>query len=217
MNTVKPITDINLIRAMEEELKKTNYRDYLMFKLGIHSGYRISDIIKLKVSDLKGKTYFETNENKTGKNRKIVIHPELKKELDKYLLNKHDNEYIFGSKKYLNIVKAKTRFKNKQTNKMNTEYIEIENDAPNSPITRQQAYRILNSAARKIGITEEIGTHTMRKIFGYHLYMNSADNNGNKDIVLVQEILGHSSPEVTLRYIGITQNKIDDLICALNY
>jgi integrase len=217
MNTVQPITDIIKIRAMEEELKKVNYRDYLMFKVGIHSGYRISDIIKLKVSDLKGKTYFETKENKTGKNRKIVIHPELKKELDEYLKDKNDNEYIFGSKKYLNIVKTKTRIKNEKTNKMNTEYIDIENESPNSPITRQQAYRILNNAARKVGITEEIGTHTMRKIFGYFLYMNSIDKNGNKDISLVQEILNHSTPDVTLRYIGITQNKIDDLICALNY
>ena len=38
------------------------------------------------------------------------------------------------------------------------------------PITRQQAYRILNNAAGSIGIKEQIGTHSLRKTFGYHAF-----------------------------------------------
>jgi integrase len=217
METVQPIRDISKIREMESVLKESNYRDYIMFRLGIYSGYRISDIVKLRVIDLRNKEYFQVEENKTGKTRKIKIHPEFKLELDAYLLNKKDNEYIFSSKKYTNMVKFKTRVINEDTNNMNTKYIDIANDAPNSPIGRCQAYRILNNAARQIGITEEIGTHTMRKTFGYHLYMNSADKNGYKDIIMVQKLLGHSSPEVTLRYIGIMQEDEDELICSLAY
>jgi integrase len=196
---------------MENTLKEHNYRDYIMFKLGIYSGYRISDIIKLRVTDLRNKNYFEVRENKTGKVRKIIIHPNFKKELDEYLLNKKGNEFIFSSRKYNNVIKMKTRVTNERTNKKNTKYIDIENDAPNSPIDRIQAYKILNNAAKIVGI-DEIGTHTMRKTFGYWLYMNS-----NKDIVMVQKILGHTSPEVTLRYIGIMQEEEDNLICSLAY
>lgn len=217
MESVQPIRDLNQLHAMESALKESNYRDYIMFRLGIYSGYRISDIIKLKVSDLRNKEYFQVQENKTGKTRKIIIHPNFKKELDDYLLNKKDNEYVFPSKKYLNTVKSKTRVLNSITNNMNTEYVDIDNNAPNSPIGRCQAWRILNNAARQAGIETEIGTHSMRKTFGYHLYMNSADKNGNKDIVMVQKILGHSSPEVTLRYIGIMQDDEDELICSLAY
>ena len=71
-------------------------------------------------------------------------------------------------------------------------------------LDRAQAYRILNKAAHAAGITEKIGTHTLRKTFGYHHYKK------NNDIVLLQKIFNHSSPSVTLRYIGIEQDTIDE-------
>jgi integrase len=55
------------------------------------------------------------------------------------------------------------------------------------PIKRIQAYKILNRAAKKIGISE-IGTHTLRKTFGNHFYQRT------KDVVLLQKIFNHSSP-----------------------
>ena len=82
------------------------------------------------------------------------------------------------------------------------DYIFQSRKGANKPITRVQAYRILNSSAQKIGL-EEIGTHTLRKTFGYHFY------NQTKDIALLQELFNHSAPSVTLRYIGINQDKID--------
>ena len=66
-----------------------------------------------------------------------------------------------------------------------------------------QAYRILNKAAVRVGINGEIGTHTLRKTFGYHMYMKT------KDVALLQELFNHSSPSVTLRYIGINQDRLD--------
>ena len=71
-------------------------------------------------------------------------------------------------------------------------------------LDRAQAYRILNKAAHVAGITEKIGTHTLRKTFGYHHYKKY------NDIVLLQKIFNHSSPSVTLRYIGIEQDTIDE-------
>jgi integrase len=77
------------------------------------------------------------------------------------------------------------------------------------PITRVQAYRILNAAAERAGVSTEIGTHTLRKTAGYHTYKNSGD------IALVMRMLNHSSERETLRYIGITQDTIDDSYEAL--
>ena len=70
-------------------------------------------------------------------------------------------------------------------------------------LDRVQAYRIINTACRRAGIEEKIGTHTMRKTFGYHHYKKF------KDVVILQKIFNHSSPQVTLRYIGIEQDTID--------
>lgn len=51
---------------------------------------------------------------------------------------------------------------------------------------------------------DSIGTHTLRKTFGYHFYQKY------KDLALLQELFNHSAPSVTLRYIGINQDMIDD-------
>ena len=68
-----------------------------------------------------------------------------------------------------------------------------------------QAYRVLNEVAEQIGI-DEVGTHTMRKTFGYHHYKQ------NKDVAILQDIFNHSAPSITLRYIGITDDIKDDTL-----
>lgn len=72
----------------------------------------------------------------------------------------------------------------------------------NKAITIVQAYRILVKAAKKSGI-ENIGTHSMRKTFGYHFYKRTMD------IATLMEIFNHPAPSVTKHYIGITPEDID--------
>lgn len=69
---------------------------------------------------------------------------------------------------------------------------------------RYTAYRILKSACKSVGLQEKVGTHTMRKTFGYHHYKKY------KDVAMLQKIFNHSSPQITLRYIGIEQDQIDE-------
>lgn len=71
-------------------------------------------------------------------------------------------------------------------------------------ISVTQAYRQLNKAAEMAGIEDGIGTHTMRKTFGYWYYKQY------KDIAKLQYILNHSSPAITLRYIGITEEEVEE-------
>lgn len=153
----------------------------MLFLFGIYSGLRISDILKLRVRDVKGKDKIIMKEMKTKKDRRFQINKKLKKELDNYIKEKKDYEFLFKSRK-----------------------------GCNKPITRQQAWQILKEAGEKFGI-ESIGTHTLRKTFGYHLYMQT------KNIALVQKILNHSSPEITMVYIGITQDAMDKAINNLNF
>ena len=70
-------------------------------------------------------------------------------------------------------------------------------------LDRNQAYRIISRAAKLLNIPDRIGTHSLRKTFGYHHYKQF------NDIALLQKILNHSSPSITLRYIGIDQETID--------
>ena len=70
-------------------------------------------------------------------------------------------------------------------------------------LNRVTAYYTIRKACEKAGLQEKIGTHSMRKTFGYHHYQQF------KDVVILQKIFNHSSPQITLRYIGIEQDQID--------
>ena len=70
-------------------------------------------------------------------------------------------------------------------------------------LDRVTAYYLIRDACEKAGLQERIGTHSMRKTFGYHHYQQF------KDVVILQKIFNHSSPQITLRYIGIEQDQID--------
>ena len=178
MNCVQPIRDKEKIEQMKVELQKNGTRDYLIFCLGINTGLRISDIIKLKVKDILNqdrsmKTHIDIIEEKTKKKKRFKINNFLVIELKNYIGDMDFEEYVFKSRKGIN-----------------------------KPISRVQAYRILNNAGQNIGL-QEIGTHTLRKTFGYHFY------NQTKDVALLQELFNHSSPSITLIYIGINQDEID--------
>ncbi len=78
------------------------------------------------------------------------------------------------------------------------------------PITEHRAWEIIYNAAVEAGVTENIGCHSLRKTFGYFHYQK------NKNIRLLMEIFQHSSDSITLRYIGVLQDEIDESLKSLS-
>ena len=187
MNTVEPIRSKSKIRLMKLNLKSKSIRNYLLFVMGINTGLRISDLLSLKVSDVsngKIKDSIYIREKKTGKEKAFQVNESVKKAIIEYLksLKTYELEdYLFKSRV-----------------------------GGNKQISRKQAYEIINSSARECGIDGLIGTHTLRKTFGYHLRMNGVD------ISIIQDIFGHSNQTVTKKYIGITQDEKDKVCLNLN-
>ena len=64
MEFVEPIRDKRKIELVKVILKENGFRDYKLFLMGINSGLRISDILKLKVADVRSKRYIEIKEQK---------------------------------------------------------------------------------------------------------------------------------------------------------
>ncbi|MGG1940439.1 hypothetical protein ABFY57_12185 [Paenibacillus polymyxa] len=52
MEFVQPIRDRKKFETMKKILKSQNIRDYCLFVLGINSGLRVSDLLKLVIADL---------------------------------------------------------------------------------------------------------------------------------------------------------------------
>lgn len=181
MNFVQPLRDTELIGEIKEYLKTKRMRDYILFIIGIYTGLRISDILNIRVEDLKNRTHLVVRERKTRKTKRIRINPYLKREIAPFLEDKELSEFVIKSRK-----------------------------GQNKPITRKRAYQILKEVAEQFNL-DAIGTHTLRKTFGYHFYKQT------KDVALLQDLFNHSSPTVTLRYIGINQDTMDAAIGKFSY
>lgn len=159
-----------------EEMKNALYelggeRDRFLFVFGINVGLRISDIIPMRVGQVRSRAYTDIVEQKTGKTRRVHLLA-IQPEIIEYTLGMRDNDFLFPSRN-------------------------------GGHISRSQAYRILSLAGEWIG-RNDIGTHTMRKTFGYHYYKKT------HDIVTLMEIFSHSSASITKRYIGIRDDEIAD-------
>jgi len=99
MKYVQPIRDKTKIHKIKNILKKNNYRDYFLFVLGINSGLRVSDMLKLKVMDVKNKSHIAIKERKNGKLKRFKINNSLQGEISEYIWNMNDYDYLFPSRK----------------------------------------------------------------------------------------------------------------------
>lgn len=186
MKIVQPIRDTDQIDMMKDYLKNWNPRNFLLLLFGLNTGLRVSDILALKVKDVLDKDHIDIIEQKTDKAKYFPINRTLRREIEKYVKEQDLKswDYLFTSRK-----------KSKEPGK----------EGQKQPIGRTQAWKILNQAAKEFGI-HHIGTHSMRKSFGYHMYQKT------HDIGMLMEMFNHSSPDITLRYIGINQERIDNAV-----
>ena len=189
MKLVQPIRNKDIVNKLGEVLKEMNDKYFVMYRVGITSGLRISDILNIKVKDIKS-NYIQVIEQKTQKNRIFKLNSKTKKLCMDFIEanNLSDDDYLIYSNK-----------KNKDS----------DNNSVSKPISRQQAHHVLKLAANKLGL-EDVGTHTLRKTFGYWHYKQYGD------VAILQEIFNHSAPSITLRYIGITQDMKDKTIEELD-
>ena len=159
--------------------------NYVLFGMGLKSGFRISDLLKLQWQHVWDdhlqhfRTHICLEEHKTGKTRIVPINPAEKKALTTYrnvCTEKGPSDYLFPS----------TRDKTK-------------------PLSRYQAYRIIKAAAEACGLEEHVSCHSLRKTFGYHAWKQGTPP------AMLMELYNHSSYGITKRYLGIEQDEKDNV------
>ncbi|MFB5661823.1 tyrosine-type recombinase/integrase [Alteribacillus sp. HJP-4] len=177
MEYVQPIKDHKTICLLKRTLKKQSYRDYLLFVFAINTGMRISELLHVQWEEVLEKDG-TISLFLPAEKESIYLNERIRRTLIKYKKSHQSGEspYLFPSLR------------------------------SGTPITRQQAYRIMNNAAKKVGIVEKIGPHTLRKTFGYHAYIQGIA------IALIQKRFHHSTPSETLKYIGVIPGEIQSKI-----
>lgn len=184
-----------------------------MIILNVVQPIRDPDVLKMIRSYLK-----EKNERDyilfllgiyTGLRIADILELKVKDLKDKTHISIKENKT--GKNKTIKIFKRlKKELKGYLENKDPNEYVIKSREGKNKPITRERAYGILKDVANEFKL-HSIGCHSLRKTFGYHVYHTT------KDVVLLQEIFNHSSPEITLRYIGVKQDTMDFAIDKIDY
>jgi len=142
-------------------------------------GLRISDILKLKLSDIvkDGERYrLNIREQKTKKERFFTVLTEAYQNLKIHCLENN----IKADERIFKFTERGVQKKLKQV----CNYLEY----------------------------ERVSTHSFRKFFATQIYINNDYN-----VILVQQLLQHSTPAVTQKYIGIQPQQIENALKNHNY
>jgi site-specific recombinase XerD len=184
MCKVNPIKDINKVRAVKDSMIADNkIRLAFLYILGNNTGFRVSDLLKIKYEDLRTKQEITLKEQKTKKDRTISLNSTVKEAFK--LIDQGQTGFIFLS----------------DSNR---------NKAKQAVWSRQYVSQELKHYATLAGIDQNVGTHTMRKTFGYFMYKKT------NNLGLVQKLLNHTNIANTLKYIGIEQEELNNAVTALN-
>lgn len=172
--TAQPIKDDQTLKAV------MNYFEYatknrLLIAYGLNSGLRISDMLQLRVSDVRQGCWVG-HEKKTSKKRKVAFNDHLQNELNSYVIkeNLENDDYIFNG------------------------------TSTKKAMSRVAAHKILKKVADGLGL-EHFSAHSLRKTFGYRWYYIE-----HKDIAFLMDTFNHSSIQMTLKYIGLDDEKRDN-------
>ena len=178
---VDPIRRMKDIQAISKMLSD-NPRNNLLFVMGTNNGLRTGDLLKLKVSDVKGMKVGDTliiKEGKTGKRNMLVMNKSIHKSLQTYLeaLKPMDDYFLFASRK------------------------------GRRSITIQCVNNMVKKWVSEINLKENYGAHSLRKTWGY--VQRTVYGVGFE---ILCKRFNHSSPAITMRYLGIEDKEVQNIL-----
>jgi len=176
----------------ESRYKDMNIRDYTILVLGLNLAKRGNDLVNLRMSDVIDKDgnikdFIIIREHKNGKIARIPMTPAIREALELYLPTLKGislDDPLFSSRK-------RDEYGNKK------------------PMTVKNLYHKMQEIKNKLNISESIGTHTLRKTWATQVFLGNP--NDSNVMAMLSKALNHSNIEDTFRYIGITQNNLNNL------
>lgn len=164
-----------------------NLRDKCLFTLGVKTGFRVSEILSLKLADTMQHGAVKdvitvTKAKMKGKvsTRSVPINKEVHTLLVEYVATLPEKQkYLFQSQK-------------------------------GTKLSRHQAWRVIKQAADDNKLSGNVGTHSMRKTFAVKIYKEL-----DKDIFKTQKALGHTSVLSTVSYLYFSNDEINKAILKL--
>lgn len=191
--TMLEVFDKHIREAANDDQRQIACRNKLLFLIGMNIGIRASDLRTLKwcfFFDKKGdvlefKNFYTLQPMKQRKQKKFVklfFNQTIKTAIYNYISEypiDDLNDYLFASRK------------------------------GDKPIKVNSLWRIIKESAIEAGIRQNIGSHSLRKSFGFWVWHEAEDK--NKALVVLQQIFNHSDALTTCKYIGLMDNEMEDM------
>ncbi len=174
MNSGQPIQNKSKLEQMKKILESSSKRDALLFALSINSGLKVSEILQLKIKDIL--------DDQKNIRHSISFYNEQTKKQKWFAVNKELEQALSAYLQERKYAKGDEPL--------------LKSQKGSGPITRQHAWYVLNKAAKEAGL-DGISSHTLRKTWGYQVYQSGVD------IAFLQHFFSHSTPFITLKYIGV--------------
>lgn len=176
------------------------YRNRLLWVVGINCGLRASDLRLLRWGD------FFKWDSKAGELVRRDSHRfQPIKTKDKYVKISWNNTIWYGIEQYMERYPV-TR------DDLDKFVFATVND--NTPMSVQQIWNVVCDTADAAQIPYNVGTHTLRKTWGYWSWRAAKDK--TRALVELQHAFNHTSTLVTMHYIGLLQEDVDALYKRTN-
>jgi integrase len=181
--------------ATNENQRQIATRNKMLFLIGINISLRASDLVTLKWNfffedDGKFKQLYTLQPKKQRKQKKFVklyFNQAVRKAVSDYIEEypiQDINEYLFKSRK------------------------------GDGAISERALWKIMNDVAVDAGIQKNIGSHSLRKTFGFWAWHNAEDK--NKALVTLQMLFNHSDSMTTMKYIGLMNSEIEEMFNSVD-
>lgn len=158
-------------------------RDKALFEFMYGTGARVTEVVRLKFTELNLKMNFVTCKDNDGESRIVPIGSYAHSALDRYMREAFD------------VIKG--------DGKGPEDYVFI--NFRGKPLTRQGIWKILKEYGKKIGIEDKMTPQILRNSFAVHILQNGGD------LKTLQELMGFDDMSVGIAYLSVIDVHIRDV------
>ena len=175
----------SLISKLERDKE---YKFCLLIAIGVFTGLRISDLLKLRFNQFVDTDILTIQEQKTRKTRRIKINTDIRQIVERI----KDRMVVTTTDQFIFLNKYGTK-----------------------PIDKSYVNVKLKKLLKHYGIVLEgnASSHLFRKTLGNRVLR--LNNYSSESVILLMELFAHSSPAMTKKYLGIREREILDVYDSL--
>lgn len=193
MKGMRALTEDEINLVCKSFAGPTKYRDLALFELGIRAGFRVSEMLSLRIKDVyqHGKIVDEVYVQRRNMKKKIEgrcapLHEKAKEAIGAWV-----KELLTSGGWYPDMMLFRSRV------------------GSNKAISRVMAWKILTEAYQTNGLGMGIGCHGLRKSYARKVFKQLDYN-----LVDTQLAMGHKDISSTIKYLASNNDKVKAAILA---